>query len=201
MNEFEKAISGYYTKEQYERIRTVRIGIAGAGGLGSNIALILTRSGFRNFEILDFDAITAANLNRQQYYLNEIGDSKVIRLREHIQKINPAVNIVIHKTRLTVENHGSFFNNADILFEAFDTVESKKLLLENFGNSGKIIIMGSGMAGIKTAAAIKIRKAGSKHYIVGDETSDVREGLLPYAPRVIQCAAAMASVALEVVCG
>jgi sulfur carrier protein ThiS adenylyltransferase len=42
----------------------MRIGIAGAGGIGSNVALQLVRAGIPDFKIVDFDRIEASNLNR-----------------------------------------------------------------------------------------------------------------------------------------
>jgi sulfur carrier protein ThiS adenylyltransferase len=57
--------------------------------------------------------------------------------------------------------------------------------------------MGSGMAGISNERQIKVRKAKENVYIVGDEESDIANGLPPLAPRVIACAAMMAGVALE----
>ena len=62
MNTFEKALLRYLTAEQLAAIQKTKIGIGGAGGLGSHVATILTRSGFRQFEILDKDIVEASNL-------------------------------------------------------------------------------------------------------------------------------------------
>jgi sulfur carrier protein ThiS adenylyltransferase len=58
---FYSVAKNYYTDEQYAKIRGVRIGIAGAGGLGSNCAINLVRSGFEDFVIADFDVVEASN--------------------------------------------------------------------------------------------------------------------------------------------
>ena len=77
MNKFLKGLKKYLTKDQLQTIQSHRIGIGGAGGLGSNCAMILVRTGFTHIEILDHDIIEASNLNRQQYYINEIDQPKV----------------------------------------------------------------------------------------------------------------------------
>lgn len=60
-----------------ERLRAACVGIAGAGGLGSNIAVMLARSGIGALRIVDFDAVDASNLNRQHYFRQHVGMPKV----------------------------------------------------------------------------------------------------------------------------
>ncbi len=54
------------------RIQHKRVGIAGCGGLGSNCAVALVRTGIVNLVIADFDVIDESNLNRQYYFLNQV---------------------------------------------------------------------------------------------------------------------------------
>jgi len=125
MNSFEKSLTEYYSSDILSKIQEIRIGIAGAGGLGSNITHCLIRSGFKNFEILDSDNIETKNLNRQFYFLDEVGKAKVDVLKKRLLKINPDCSIIIHTNKLTKENCSQYFQNTDILFEAFDNIESK----------------------------------------------------------------------------
>ncbi|MFA5104699.1 MAG: sulfur carrier protein ThiS adenylyltransferase ThiF [Candidatus Margulisiibacteriota bacterium] len=201
MNNFSGALLKYLSKEQIEKIQKIKIGIAGCGGLGSNIANALVRSGFRDFEIIDHDAVEVSNLNRQNFYLDEIGLSKVEATTTRLIKINPDINIAAKKLYLDESNISLQFKDRDIIFEAFDSAESKKLFIETFGNSGKLLILGSGMAGISNKKPIAVRKIKDNIYIVGDEEADIEKGLPPLAPRVIACAAMMAGVALEQVLG
>ena len=57
MNEFEKALVSYIGEEKLRKIQSVKIGIAGAGGLGSNCAFNLVRSGFNKLLIVDYDRV------------------------------------------------------------------------------------------------------------------------------------------------
>ena len=62
MNIFEQGLLKYLKPEQLALIQSKKIGIGGAGGLGSNCAMMLVRSGFKNLEIIDQDVIDASNL-------------------------------------------------------------------------------------------------------------------------------------------
>lgn len=68
MNSFEKGLSDYIGHDRLSKIQQIKIGIAGAGGLGSNCAFNLVRSGFTKFKIVDFDLVEPSNLNRQFYF-------------------------------------------------------------------------------------------------------------------------------------
>ena len=81
------------------------VGIAGAGGLGSNCAVSLARSGVGTLVIADFDIVEEANLNRQYYFYDQIGRKKAPALKENILKINPfckveAYDIFVDKTNI-----------------------------------------------------------------------------------------------------
>ncbi|MGB4572405.1 MAG: ThiF family adenylyltransferase, partial [Rectinemataceae bacterium] len=53
-----------------------RVGIAGAGGLGSNCAAALVRSGIGALVVVDFDVVSEANLDRQFYFHDQVGRPK-----------------------------------------------------------------------------------------------------------------------------
>ena len=66
----------------------MRIGIAGAGGIGSNVAMLLVRAGFTKFTIVDFDYLEQSNLNRQFYFEDQLGKSKVESLKINLERIS-----------------------------------------------------------------------------------------------------------------
>ena len=193
---FEEGLLRYLTPAQLQHIQSIKIGIAGCGGLGSNIAHALVRTGFIHFEIIDKDIIEASNLNRQNYYSDEVGLAKVTTTAKRLNQINSNVQVKTTQVFLTSDNIHTYFQDCTILFEAFDNVESKALFLETFADSGKLLILGSGMAGIKNTG-IPIEKIRENIYIVGDRTTAVGKDNPPLAPRVIACASLMASVAVE----
>ena len=106
-------------------IQSKKIGIGGAGGLGSNCAMMLVRSGFKNLEIIDQDVIDASNLNRQQYFADEVGLSKVEVTKKRLLDINPDATILIHQTKWQEGNAEKFFKGFDFIVEAFDVTDWK----------------------------------------------------------------------------
>jgi len=195
-NIFEEGLLRYLSIEQLEKIQSTKIGIAGVGGLGSNIAQILVRTGFVDFEIIDDDIVDSSNLNRQNYFIDEIGLAKVVTTARRLQKINPAVKVNVINVRLTKDNLQNFFQDRDVLFEAFDNTESKIMFLEFFGNTEKLLIFGNGMSGV-VGEEIKIRKMRDNLFIVGDGITEVGKNNPPLAHRVMTCASLMASIAIE----
>ena len=196
MDQFEQGLLRYLSKEQLNIIQTIKVGIGGAGGLGSNVAMILIRSGFQNIEILDCDIINPSNLNRQQYFINEIGQSKVDTLKKRLLQINPEANIKTHNVLWAPRNNNQFFSNCDIIVEAFDQAQCKRQFVEFYQNKAKFIVSGNGMAGFLIKKNMGIKKIGNI-YLVGDGTTDTTQGHPPMAPRVTACAAMMAGVILD----
>ncbi len=179
-------------------IRKATIGIAGAGGLGSTAAVSLARVGIGKLIIADFDKIEPSNLNRQQYFSEQIGEPKVKALKDNLLKINPFSEYQIHHIKLDEKNIPIIYKNVDIMIEAFDKAEMKKMLLETWLShfSDKPIIAGSGLAGFGKNEKIHQKKIGNL-YVCGDEETEVNEGLSPMAPRVGIVANMQANLALE----
>ena len=89
MNAAEQGMAAYLGEERLAFLQTVTVGIAGAGGLGSNCAMHLVRSGFKRFVIADFDRVEPSNLNRQAFRLDQVGEKKVAALAENMRGVNP----------------------------------------------------------------------------------------------------------------
>jgi len=200
MNEFEKGLLRYLKPEQLALIQTKRIGIGGAGGLGSNVAMILVRSGFKHFEIIDQDVIDASNLNRQQYFLNEIGRDKVTVTKQRLLDINPELNILVHKTKWTPETGNDYFKGSDFIIEAFDVKEWKHGFVDFYHDKVKCVVSGVGMAGLLEKKPMAVKKVGNI-YFVGDLSTDSALGHPPMAPRVTACAAKMSEIVLDLTIG
>jgi len=197
MNSFTKELIAYLGKESFEKLDKVRIGIAGAGGLGSNCAAFLVRSGFRKFKIYDFDRVSYSNLNRQFYFYDQVGDSKVDALRVNLSRINPDLELDPFNECITLENVSEVFRDCDIVIEAFDKAECKKMLAEAYMNSGKLYISASGLAGWGNSDNITIKKIYELFYLVGDSVSEASTALPPFAPKVNVAAAKEADIALS----
>jgi len=175
------------------------VGIAGAGGLGSNCAVALARSGIGKLIIADFDIVSESNLNRQYYFYDQIGQIKVFALKDNIERINPNVNIEIHNTKIDEDNLAYIFSECDIIVEAFDVAEEKQILIETILTEfpDKQIISGLGMAGYGDNNSLGSRKIDNL-YICGDEKSEISDENSPLAPRVGIVANMQANIVLEI---
>lgn len=180
-----------------------KVGILGAGGLGSNICVMLARSGIKNIHIVDYDEVDISNLNRQYYTLDDVGNLKVEALKKQILKINPNINIFVQNIKVDSNNIKEIFEYDDIICEALDDADLKMIVSEEIlsDDKGKILISSSGMAGISNADNIKTRKMLNNWYVCGDESSDMEnvEGMM--APRVMICAAHQANLVLRIIAG
>ena len=179
------------------------IGVAGLGGLGSNIALSLARVGVKKLVLADFDVVEPSNLNRQQYFVRHIGMKKTQALKELINDVNPFVEVETHDIFLDEKNVASVFNECEILCEAFDNVAGKAMILNEAGASlkDKKIIGASGMAGHFSSNLIKTIKFAKNVYLCGDLTNEAKVGQGLMAPRVAICANHEANLAIRLLMG
>lgn len=179
------------------------IGVAGLGGLGSNIALSLARVGVKKLVLADFDVVEPSNLNRQQYFVRHIGLKKTQALKELINDVNPFVEVETHDIFLDEKNVASVFGECEILCEAFDNVAGKAMILNEAGASlkDKKIIGASGMAGYFSSNLIKTIKFAKNVYLCGDLTNEAKIGQGLMAPRVAVCANHEANLVIRLLMG
>ena len=198
MKSFEKEFFARHDPKILPALRAGVVGIAGAGGLGSNAAVALARAGIGKLIIADYDRIEMSNLNRQQYFWAQIGKVKVRALLENLRKISPFSEYVGHHVRLTPKNIPRIFKTVDVMIEAFDLADQKEMLLENWISHfpDKPIIMASGLSGFGKNQKLRTRRIGNV-YICGDEESEAEEGISPMAPRVGIVANMQANLAVE----
>ncbi len=184
-----------------KNIFRVKIGLAGCGGLGSNAAIALARSGVLNFVIVDNDKIEISNLNRQQYFIEDVGKYKVDVLSKIMKSINPLVKVETHKTKLNSKNLKKIFQDCQIIVEAFDTVESKAMIIKTFAENlkGKFLVCASGLAGYGKSNKIKTKKLAKNIFICGDNYTEPSESTGLMAPRVMVAAAHQANKVLEII--
>ncbi len=182
-----------------KRLKTKTVGIAGAGGLGSNSAMALARSGIGNLVIADFDTIDMSNLNRQYYFYEQIGKMKVLALKENIKLVDSNVKVRSFSIKLESHHITDIFKDCDVIIEAFDLQEMKDMLINTVLDKLPDIplIVGSGMAGYGNNNLIKTVRSGNL-YICGDQLSEVSDDNPPLAPRVGIVSMMQANQALEI---
>ncbi len=179
-------------------LKNKTVGIVGCGGLGSNCAVALARVGVGKLIIADFDVIEESNLNRQYYFFNQIGEKKATSLKHNINLINPKIKVEAYNKKLDANSIVEVFANCDVIVEAFDKAEMKKMIIETVVTElpNMPLVIGIGMAGWGNNNSIKSRNIDNL-YICGDEESEVSDEFPPLAPRVGIVANMQANVVLE----
>ncbi|MGA2547793.1 MAG: sulfur carrier protein ThiS adenylyltransferase ThiF [Rectinemataceae bacterium] len=188
------------TREEYrKRLSEKKVGIAGAGGLGSNCAAALTRAGVGRLVIADFDRVSEANLDRQFFFLDQVGSLKVDALTENLRRIDPVLSVEAHALRLDPDSLIRIFTGCDVLVEAFDTAEAKAMMIETVlaRMPGTPLVSASGLAGFGRSEDIRVRRSGLL-WLVGDLVSEVGPESPPMAPRVGIAASMEANLVLEI---
>lgn len=177
------------------KLSNATIGIAGAGGLGSNCAVLLTRTGIGHLVIVDHDIVSVSNLNRQQYLPSHIGMPKVEALKEILLNINPGLKLTIYQQYMNPNNILTLFKECQFVIEAVDNAITKKMLVETLITVGYTVISASGVAGWGGLPMTQ-KQLGKKLLVVGDHTYGVSSINPPLAPRVNMAASMQADAIL-----
>jgi len=201
LRKLKKVESEFFSRHDPELLSVLRksvVGIAGAGGLGSNAAVSLARAGVGKLIIADMDRVYPSNLNRQYYFLDQIGQLKVKALLENLKRINPFSQYEVHPVRVTARNLEKLFSEAEIMVEAFDLASEKSMLINTWLSlfPDRPIVAASGISGFGKNNKLRTRRLG-RLYLCGDEESEPDEKVSPMAPRVGIVANMQANLVLE----
>ena len=201
--EWTDALISRHGEDLHKRFSSATVAVCGLGGLGSNIATALARSGIGKLLLIDFDCVDVTNLHRQQYKASQIGRYKAEALAENLLEIAPYTNVQTTTVRITEENFAELLKEADIVCEAFDHAESKAMLVNGVLEQLPYcyLVAASGMAGMNTPNTIRTRKIMKRFYLCGDEVSEAADSIGLVAPRVMLCAAHQAHTVLRILAG
>lgn len=201
--ELEAVMAARHTPGVHELLKRASVGIAGVGGLGSAVAVALARVGVGRLVIADFDLVEPSNLNRQQYFIDQLGHYKVDALAENLKRINPFVTVERHRTLLEPGNIPSIFATCTIVVEAFDRADMKAMLVDSLlcDLPQVTVVAASGLAGYGPNNRISTSRVSKRLYLVGDRVSEARPGSGLMAPRVAIAAGHQANQVLRIILG
>ena len=97
----DKAFDERFPQDMKEKLQNARVAVAGLGGLGSNIAVMLARSGVGHLFLVDFDVVDVTNLNRQMYMIPQLGKPKTEAILEILHDINPYLDVKTKNIKVT----------------------------------------------------------------------------------------------------
>ena len=114
--------------EGQEKLKSSRVLLIGAGGLGSPLALYLAGAGVGTIGLVDYDTVDVSNLHRQVLYgENSVGKSKLNEAAERLRDLNSHVNIELHEVQLTSSNALEIFQHYDIVADGTDNFPTRYL--------------------------------------------------------------------------
>lgn len=194
--ELQDALQQGLTASQRRRLQQAAVAVAGCGGLGSNAAAWLARLGVSRLLLIDFDKVEPGNLNRQYFFLEDIGRYKAEALRERLLRINPRGDYRACIVKLTEENIPRLLAKADVVCEALDNAASKALLVNGVIDAlpDTKIVAASGIAGFGSGNEIRTRRLTRRLYICGDGSSSIDD--LPLCGARVGLAAAHQALAI-----
>jgi adenylyltransferase/sulfurtransferase len=116
-------------REGQRRLKSARVLMVGAGGLGSPVGMYLAAAGVGHLGIVDFDTVEFSNLHRQILHDTDgVGRSKLASARDRLEAINPGVEVEAHETRLTSENALEIFEGYDLVIDGSDNFPTRYLV-------------------------------------------------------------------------
>ena len=180
--ELDRAFDARFPDEMRKKLRGAKVAVAGLGGLGSNIAVMLARSGIGHLFLVDFDVVDVTNLNRQMYFISHLSCESM-------------------RIKVTPENVRELFKEYPIVCEAFDKPDQKAMLVRELLMQcpETIVVSGNGMAGYGDTNDICTSKKMRRLYVCGDQKTDVGGGIGLMAPRVAACAAHEANKVIQLI--
>lgn len=201
--ELDRAFDARFPSWMKEKLQNASVAVAGLGGLGSNIAVSLARSGVGHLLLIDFDVVDVTNLNRQMYLIPHLGMPKTQALREILVQINPWLDIQTQQIKVTSENVRELFGGWPIVCEAFDRPDQKAMLVSSLLSQchDTIVVSGNGMAGLGDANDIRTQQKLRRLYVCGDDKTESAPGAGLMAPRVAICAGHQANKVLQLIVG
>jgi adenylyltransferase/sulfurtransferase len=130
--------------EGQRRLKAARVLLIGAGGLGSPAALYLAAAGVGHLGVIDADDVELSNLQRQIVHDTEsVGMPKVGSAAARLRAINPHVDVVTHRTRLTSANAMRLLGDYDVIVDGSDNFPTRYLVNDACVLLGKPNVYGS----------------------------------------------------------
>ncbi len=201
--ELEALMVARHSPGVHEAVKAACVGIAGLGGLGSAVAAALARIGMGRLVLADFDVVEPSNLNRQQYFVDQIGQFKTDATADNLRRINPYTTVETHTVVLDAGLTPEIFGDVDVLVEALDVPEAKAMLAESFATArpDTPLVMASGLAGYQPSNTVRTQRVGESIYVIGDLVTAAAPGVGLMAPRVGVAAHHQANAVLRLLLG
>ncbi|QPZ37524.1 ThiF family adenylyltransferase [Paramicrobacterium chengjingii] len=126
------------------RLFAARVGVLGAGGLGSPVLLYLASAGVGTIGIVDDDVVDASNLQRQVIFSSaDVGKPKSGVAADRVRSLSPHTRVIEHREHLTADNAASIFADYDLIIDGSDTFDTRYAVADACAALGIPLVWGS----------------------------------------------------------
>ena len=133
-----------FGEEAQLKLRSSKVLVVGAGGLGCPALLYLAAAGVGTLGIIDDDKVNESNLQRQVLFNSEnLNEEKVSAAERKLKAQNPYVKVISHSKRIVKENALSILGDYDVIIDSSDNFATKYLLNDACVMLGKPLVFGS----------------------------------------------------------
>ena len=154
MELFERTI-GLIGLENFNKLQKAHVLVCGIGGVGGTAVEALVRSGIGHITIVDFDTVSASNINRQILFTSkDIGQIKVEIAKKKLEDINP--NCEVKAINQRIDENFNLEVKYDYIIDAIDDVKGKKTLAKLASINKIPLIISLGMANKIDPSKVKI---------------------------------------------
>lgn len=131
-------------EEGQQKLKTAKVLVIGAGGLGCPVLQYLTAAGVGTIGIIDFDVVDETNLQRQILFtINDIGKNKAQIAKDRLEQLNPFVKFEVYPEKLTPKNALSIFTNYDVIVDGTDNFSTRYLVNDACVLTNKPLVYGA----------------------------------------------------------
>ena len=180
-------------EEGQDKLSRAKVLIVGVGGLGSPIALYLAGAGVGTIGLVDDDAVSATNLQRQVLYTEEeVGQSKALRAKARLESLNSSIRVNAYNTRLTTENAEEIIAGYDIVVDGCDNFATRYIINDTCVKLGKVYVYGAIRAFDGQVSVFNINGGPNYRNLFPDEEEmntmpPPEKGVIGVTPGIVGC--------------
>lgn len=180
-------------------LRQKKAAVIGCGGLGGYLLELLARLGVGHLVAVDGDVLEESNLNRQLLaQVSLLGTAKVAAAQERLAQVNPDVKVTAISAYLAEENAAEILSGCDVVLDALDSIEARKLLAAACGKLGIPCVHGA-ISGWVAQAAVSMPGDGLLERLY-PKTAVIRDkSALSFTPAL--CAAVQTALCVKLLTG
>lgn len=189
-----------FNEQEQEKLKSARVLVIGAGGLGSAVLPYLTASGVGTIGLVEFDTISPSNLHRQILYTTkDLHGPKAEIAAERLMDINPHCRVITYATRLTEENAEEIFSEFDLVVDCTDNYETRYTIDRFCGKLNIPMVYGTAQESVGQVSIFHTEGAKSYAALYPEEEKredDVPVGIISPMPGIVGSIQAMEAIKL-----